>query len=133
MPAPDLNSALAIVTERPVNFAFYRGQDADLMLVTPNPPTPKELAKAEEECGKLSCVLKGLCSRIDGKLVFAIRLDPAPAWEMMLAEILKERKCAHFLPIQVRQLRPDEPEEVFNPEGNQGYDDTGLDDLLKSL
>jgi hypothetical protein len=116
MPVPDLRSALANLGERPLNFAFYRGQDADLLLVTANPPAPRQLAQAVEECGKLTRVMHGVCSRIDGRLVFATRLTASPAWAMMLTEILRERKCEHFLPIEVRQLRPEEPGEVSNPE-----------------
>jgi hypothetical protein len=113
MPEYNLKSALAKVHKKPVNFAFYRGEDADQILITPKPPGQKDIAQIQAECGKVKCVMKGVCyRREDKKLVFATRLTPAPAWEMLLTALLKTRKCGELFPIEVRQLKPNEAEDV---------------------
>jgi hypothetical protein len=113
MPDYNLKTALSKVGQKPVNFAFYRGEDADQILITSKPPTPKELAGIDAECGKPNKrVMKGVCYWKDNRLTFATKLEPAPAWEMLLVAVLKNRKCGNVFPIVVRQLSANESEEA---------------------
>ncbi len=108
----DLKIALTKLQNRRMNFAFYRGVDADQILITAKPPTPKLIKEMEKECGESKRILKGVVFADGGELVFATKNAPSPMWENQLRVIFKDRKCTKFLPLVVRQLKDDESDEV---------------------
>ncbi len=108
----DLKQAIAGLHTQRMNFSLYRGDDADQIVISGKPPGTTLLAQIEKDCGKTKRIMKGLCFMENGKLCFATRNAPAPAWEMLITKVLKERKCSQYLPIGLKQLGPKEFDEV---------------------
>src|SRR5258708_2322736 len=120
MPGYDLKLALQKVGPKRQNFALYRGEEGDQIFISSRPPSPKQLAEIEKETGEGKRMLKGVCFLEGSGLVFATRNPVAPAWEKMLSKVMKERKCAQFLPITLRQLKANEPEETGGEQEESG-------------
>jgi hypothetical protein len=116
----DLKIALQKMGTKRMNFALYRGSDSNQVLLTPRAPAPKLIKETETECGDGKRVLKGIAFYEGNDLIFATR-KPAPQWEKQITLVFKDRKCATFLPIALRELAEDESDEVIEesetPEG----------------
>jgi len=109
----ELKIALQKLGKKRFNFALFRGDAEDIVLVTPRPPNSKLIKEAEAECGKgAKRVLKGLCFQEAEALVFASKNKPSPTFEKVIKDVLKARQCAKFLPIELRQLAETESDEV---------------------
>ncbi len=119
MAAYELKKSIAKVGKSPSNFALYKGEDTDQIVVGSSAPTPAVIKEITKECGKVKVALKGLCFREGDLLVFATKLAPAPQWKMQLAKILKERKCQGASNIELRQLGPDDADSVEGEEGGE--------------
>jgi len=114
----DLKLAVPKLRNKRLNFGFYRGKEADQILITPQPASPKQIAELEKECGESKRVAKGVAFYDKDQLVFATKTTPSPQWETQMTKVFKDRKCSQFLPLVVRQLGPNEPEEVSAPDGD---------------
>ncbi len=108
----DLKSAVNKVKEKRLNFGLYRGEEANHVLITAAPASAKQVAEIEKDCGPTKRLVKGLCFWENGKLVFASKTSPAPAWEMLIVKVFKDHKCSSFLPVELRKLGDNESDEV---------------------
>jgi hypothetical protein len=101
MPAYELKKAVDKVGATPLNFALYKGEDEDQIVISAGAPSAVVLQEVTKECGKLKLLLKGTCFYDGDTLVFAIA-TPAPQWKMQIAAILKHRQCQGISKIDVR-------------------------------
>ncbi|MDB6122864.1 MAG: hypothetical protein JWQ71_1857 [Pedosphaera sp.] len=108
----NLKQALSKIKAKPFNFALIEGKKSDMVLVTPKPAPGKLLDDTKKECGDGKRIAKGVCLKENGQIVFATRSAPMPAWKATLKKIFQEQKCSMFLPIELRQLGNNEPDEV---------------------
>src|SRR5258708_16655173 len=113
----DLKIALTKLGNKRLNFGFYRGADANQVLISPRPPTSKQVAEMEKECGDTKRILKGIVFYEGNLLVFATKTEPSAQWEMQMTKVFKERKCSTFLPLSLRKLSENESDEVEAEEG----------------
>src|SRR5690242_14081852 len=117
----DIKKAVANVGAKPLNFSFYKGEDADQIFISSAPPTTPQVQGINKECGKTTVLLKGICFREAGVLVFATKAKPAPQWKMQISSVLKERKCQGVSKIDLRQLGPNDSD-VVGVEGDATKD-----------
>jgi hypothetical protein len=119
MPDYDLKATLGKMQSKRMNFALFKGEKANQLFITPKPATPTQIAELEKTCGALKRLAKGICFLENEHLVFATAGAPAPAWEAILTKILKDHQCAKYLPVGLRQLGPQESDEVSGEEPDQ--------------
>src|SRR4051812_22149638 len=117
----NLKQSLGKIKASSFNFALIEGKKNDMVLVTPKPAPGKLLEDTKKECGEGKRIAKGICLKENGQIVFATRSAPMPAWKTTLKKIFQEQKCSMFLPVELRQLRNDESDEVVTEEvgGNE--------------
>jgi hypothetical protein len=125
MPDYDLKTALIKIKENRRNFALFKGEKDNHILITPQPPKTKQIEALEEECGEVKRIAKGICFYENGVLTFATKAPPAPIWESMTTKIFKAHNSAKFLPVVFRQLAEGESDEVSVIEEEEGEAQSG--------
>ncbi len=109
----DLKTALNNMRGKSFNFALYKGKKDNQVLVTAKPPSTTQVTALEKECGEVTRVAKGICRHVPGEgTEFSTRLAPPPSLLASLTKLFRERGCAKFLPVFVKQLGPNESDEV---------------------
>jgi hypothetical protein len=122
MPDYDLKIAVNKIKENRRNFALFKGEKDNQVLITPQPAKSKQIEALEEEFGEVKRIAKGICFYENDVLTFATKAEPAPMWETITTKIFKAQGAAKFLPVVFRQLAEGESDEVSatEDEGEEG-------------
>lgn len=109
----DLLSAIKKIRTRRCNFVFYKGDEANQLLVSPKRIKPKEAVELlAGQCGHIKPLAKGLCFQENDATIFATRGAAPKVLATLLTKVLRVHRCAKFFPFELRELRDDEGDEV---------------------
>jgi hypothetical protein len=127
MASYDLKKAVEKIGKKRFNFALYKGEKERQIVIAPEPPG-KALVEAAG-CADLTRVTKGLCFwEKDAAgveiLFFAVKGEPQSTWKDLITKAFRSHKCESYLPVEMRSLRPDEPDEVSNGNTPEAAADT---------